>query len=529
MKKQILSNLGSNYLSKIIIMALGFFIVPFLTRKLSPELYGVTVLAESSILFFQIVTNSMKTAMGRFATFSLSEGKKEEFVAYLSSGRFLLFGCAAAALVFGGLISYFYPYAIHLDPVHLGETKLLFFLVTLGFTLSIPNIIFSSVLIAKQRPDLVNVAMAGAAILRAALLVVVYTFFAGQSLLAYGWIYLVTSCLQNIFVYALYKKLMPGIRIHRKHFSKDRAREIFSFSLHTSAGHLSEILYDNTALVIIGSFWGPALVAIYSISLKFAQILKRLFIEGSWSLMPTFVDLVAKNDSEKRHRLFMMYTKIMCMISTPLCILLILTARPLIVFWTGEEFVMSAGLLPFHIVPLFVAIPFSVCFCLFCAYGKVKIPSLMSLASAIVNVFLGLLFGVGFSWGLYGIAAAASLTLVIYLGVFFPYYACKIAGESLSKYLIQGFLKPFGLAWAVFGAGYLVFRTQNMEWSLNAATLLASGALSLVYAALAFFFVLDSFERNNIFKIFASFRPRRQKAVRAAPADICLKPEFINK
>src|SRR4051812_32984380 len=107
MKKQIAKNLSSNYFNKIVTMGLTFFIVPFLTRRLGKESFGIIVLAESSIMFFAVLSNSMKLSMTRFAAYAFAQDKKDEFADYLSTGRFLLIACAAAVLLIGSAISWF--------------------------------------------------------------------------------------------------------------------------------------------------------------------------------------------------------------------------------------------------------------------------------------------------------------------------------------------------------------------------------------------------------------------------------------
>lgn len=234
-------------------------------------------------------------------------------------------------------------------------------------------------------------------------------------------------------------------------------------------------------------------------------------MEAAWTLIPTFIDLAAKKDFRRMEHLFIFYTKIMSIVNTPLCLVLIVMAKPLILLWVGKEFIMSAYLIPIHIIPLFMAIPFAVCSCITYAYAKVKIPSFVSLGVAVLNIFTGILFGVVFSWGLYGIAAGAALSSVIYLTAFFPYYACKVSGISITKYIYHSFIKPFALACAVMGAGFCLTNYFKMELNISLRTLSILTGLFSVYAVLAFVFVLDNFDRKNISEVMKMFFPKGRK------------------
>lgn len=506
MKKQIITNLGSNYLSKALALGLAFFIVPFLTRKLGRDVYGITVLAESTILFFGIVSNSMKIAMTRYSTYALSQGNKEAFVEYLSTGRLLLFACAALAVVLGGIVSYVYPCYIKLDPRLLTDTRILFFLITLGFAVSIPNIVFASAINSKQRPDLVNTAASGAVIFESILLVFVYTAFPLHSMLPYGIVYFLTNVCQNLITYYFYRRLLPGMRVRISHFDRSRSRDMLTFSIHSCLSRVSEVMYDNTALIIIGYVWGPGLVAVYSISLKFAMIMKRLFIEASWTLTPTFIDFAARRDRGRLERLYVMYSKIMSIVNTPVCIAFIILARPLIIFWVGPDFALAAKLLPIHMIPLFMSIPFAVAACITNAYARVRVPSIVSLITAAVNIVLTLVFSLGFSWGLYGIALAAAGSSLFFRAGFYPWYACRVAGISFMRYLNESFFKPFGLALLTIGAAFgILLNMHDPWWSLHADTVAVVTMSLAVYGLFSYLFILDDRERRNIEDVLKGF------------------------
>ena len=52
-KNLIIKNLASNYLLSFFGMALGFFLIPFLVGKLGKDVYGLIVLAEATLAFFE--------------------------------------------------------------------------------------------------------------------------------------------------------------------------------------------------------------------------------------------------------------------------------------------------------------------------------------------------------------------------------------------------------------------------------------------------------------------------------------------
>ncbi len=504
MKKQILINVGSNYLLSFVGMALGFLLVPFLIGKLGKDAYGLTVLAESTVAFFEILTISVRMALSRHATFSLSKNDFDSFIEYLSTGRVILYFSAAVVFALGCLISIYFTRFFQVPTRLAFDSKILFFLVSLAFTISIPNIIFWSVLYAKQRFDLINSSMSFGLVMRA---VCLFFYYLGapkkfQTLTAYGVIYLIMTFAQNYMIYYWHRKVMPaGLHIGFQRFKKERIREILSFSFHTSLTRASSLLYQETAQIIINIFWGPTYNAIYSVAQKFPNMMRRIFVEPSWALTPTFTDLAARRKRERIGLLLYMYSKALSVLTFPICFVLILFAKPLIASWVGPDFEMAGRLLPYFSVSLFVSIPFSLGGCLLNAYGTVKIPSFVSIGSAIGNVILCLALGQWFGFKLFGVAMAALVCSVGFATLFLPAYACRIAGLSVRRYWTESFLKPFSLSCIFLVGGYFLLGLSRFSSFLDIQLFTTLSELTIGYYLASYLFLLNGDEKRHIHEV----------------------------
>ena len=506
MKKQILTNLGSNYLFSFFGMALGFFLVPFLIGKLGKEAFGLTVLAESTALFFEILTVSVRVALSRHATFALSAEKMDDFTEYLSTGRVILYGSSAMVLAFGLVVSALFTHIFKVPPVYALDSQILFLLISLGFVISIPNIVFWSVLYAKQRFDLINLSMSVGLVLRAVFLFAYYSFAPKewQTLTAYGAIYFSMAYVQNQMIYRWSHKVMPELSIRFRSFKRERVREILSFSIHTSMTRASQLLYQETAHILMNVLWGPAYNAVYSIALKLPNTMRRIFLEPSWALTPTFTDLAAKGDKKRMEELLYFYSKVLTIVTTPMSFALMFFSAPIIQAWVGPDFQLAGELMPLFSISLFVAIPFSLSGCLMNAFGKMKVPSFVSLATAVLNVLLCLGLGHWLGWRLYGIAWATVISSLWLSTFFFPYYACQVAGISWWSYALESMIKPFALASVSVGVGFWMFRftpwTGNLTWMMAGAASL----VSLVYYVVAYFLLFSASEKVHTRDLFGA-------------------------
>jgi membrane protein EpsK len=504
MKNQILNNLGSNYILSFFGMALGFLLVPFLIRNLGKEAYGITVLVESTVAFFEILTVSVRMALSRHATFALSSERLGEFREYLSTGQVILYASSVAVIMLGFVISLYFTNLFRIPAVYATDSRVLFLLVSMAFTISVPNIVFWSVLYAKQRFDLINLSMSLGLIVRAVLIFIYYLSVppSWKTLTAYGVIYLVMTYIQNYMTCRWSKILMPGLTIDIRFFKRERVREILSFSLHSSLTRISSLLYQETSQIITNILWGPAYNAIYSVALKLPNTMRKIFLEPSWALTPTFTDLAARGDKQRMETLLFLYSKVLSIATVPLSFVLIFFSEPIILAWVGPDFEMAGKLMPLFSISLFVGIPFSLSGCLMNAFGKVKIPSLVSLATALVNLVLCVVLGHWLSWKLYGIAWATVISSLLTATFFYPIYACRAAGISIRRYSMESLVKPLALACLLIGIGFWMLQFTPFGGRLNWAMALTIVFLSAVYYLTAYALLFNLSEKITLWNLF---------------------------
>jgi O-antigen/teichoic acid export membrane protein len=510
-KHLIIKNVSSNYLLNLFSMLLGFLIVPFLIGRLGRDAFGLIVLAEAALVFFEIMTASVRISLSRYGTVSLSQNKADDFVAYLSTGRTILFVSAAAVFTAGSLISWHFTHLFNVPAVFHDSSRILFFFITIAATISIPNIVFWSALYAKQRFDLINASSSVGLMIRAVCLFGYYSIMPREqaSLAAYGVIYLVMTLAQNGMIYYFHRRLMPGVHFHLRFFQWNKIRQILSFSGHTAIFRASLALYQDAAMILINIFWGPAMNAVFSIGTKLPITFMRIFVEPSWALGPTFTDLAARGERERFESLFFMYSKVLAIVTLPMCFTLLFFSRPIIVLWVGPDFSAASGIMSISMIQVILSIPFSMTWAVFLAYGKVRIPSLVSLGMGVINVLLCLALGVVMDLQLRGIITAFVVTGTVCGVLVFPVYACRLTGFSLKRYWTGCFVKPFLLCCLTVGAAIGLLKEMTGELKIDAASVLTTAGAAAGFYLLSYLFLLGGEGKNYVRGLIRSKLPVR--------------------
>lgn len=516
MKKQIVKNLLSNYTARGLGLFLSFLLVPFLISKLGKSAFGVVVLAESLIHFMDVATVSIRNALARHAAFSLSQDRKQDFIEYLSTGRILLFGLAGGVLLTGAYLSFNLSRVLRVPPELSHDSHWMFFWMVLTFVISMPNSAFWAVLYAKQRFDLINFSQSSAMLLRAILIFTAFTFLPAPyvSLASYGFAYLLVSWLDNLIVYLWAKKISPGLSLHWKHFRKEKVRGIFSFGVYTSMNYLSAVIYDNVIQVVINLFWGPAYNAIYGVSAKFPIMMRRLFLEQTWTLTPTFIHLAATKDHERMKRLFFVYSKLMAVLSLPVSVFMIVFAGPVIELWVGPDFKLASRIMPVQMLPLIFIIPAAAGVCLVNAHAKMKLPSLVNVAAAVLKLLAGILLAKFLGWGLMGIVVGAAVVSIPTTVFFGTNYSCRTAGISTTEFWKQTYVRPMGWTLVVVALGFFaVHALPGGFHSPKPALFSVLGVLGILYFLGAYKFVINREEKQYLQQLIEAIRSVRTKKI----------------
>ncbi|OGR85665.1 MAG: hypothetical protein A2901_07820 [Elusimicrobia bacterium RIFCSPLOWO2_01_FULL_54_10] len=515
-----MKNLFTNYLTTFLGLALGFILIPFLIHKLGKDAYGLIVLAESTIAFFEMASVSIRMSLSRFATLALAQNKKNEFESYLSTVRVILIVSSLLVLAVGLGLSASFDRIFQVPAQFHSQSRALFLLISIAFATSIPNMVYWSVLYANHRYDLINMSTTYGIIFRAASLLLIFSFLPSRyvSITTYGLVYVLTLWIQNLAVYLWVRKIMPGLKIAARSFNAVKAKEVLAYSGYVGLGQASGLLKYNVTAILINLFWGPAYNAIYAVGMKFPSILTRLFEEATWSLTSTFQELVAQDDRGKIRRLYYLYTKFVTLVTAPICFTLIFIAKPLILLWVGADFIYAATLLPILLVPLFFQIPLGVSGCLIQAHGKIKMPSVGSLIAACGSILLGIVLARVFDLGLIGFAVSHALVSCFYMIGFSSWYACKISGIPVIDYWQKAMILPW--LWSAimsFGCFFLMERLlAEKSYALAGLTLIGS---IFIYGIAAYWVVLDSTEKEQLDKVFKFGQKRFREGVLGSPLE----------
>ena len=241
---------------------------------------------------------------------------------------------------------------------------------------------------------------------------------------------------------------------------------------------LSQTIYTNSDMTILGLVKGDYQVGLYSTSVKIYNLVNTMVASIAWVVMPQLSAGFARKDYKEINRLLKYSMNFILVLGIPCVCGIEIIAPQLIHVIAGEAYVdaaLSLRLLGIALMCSFISgwignmtmLP----------AGKEKICLWSSVVSAMVNIVLNLILIP--KWGLNAAAFTTALSELIGVRVKKPYIYKKIKIDRLGEMLKAPIIGSIG----ILLLGFAFKRAVQIPWRVSALTILASAAWYLLVLA----------------------------------------------
>ena len=259
---------------------------------------------------------------------------------------------------------------------------------------------------------------------------------------------------------------------------------------------LSQTIYVNSDMTILGLIKGDHEVGLYSTAVKIYQIVNVTIASIAWVVMPKLTALFEKNDYSEINKLVKYALNFILVLGIPSICGLEIIAPHLIVLAAGEEYIDAAPAL--RTLGMAMACSFIggwIGNMTFIPAGKEKICLRVSIVSACINIILNLILIP--RWGLYAAALTTFISELFGMICGFIFIDKRIKIDGLFNILSGPVVGGVGIV----AIGWAIQHTLEMCWMVVAVTVVISIVwyLAVLYITKNEFFL--SFARPIIVKI----------------------------
>lgn len=474
-KRSMQWNVGASWFVHAASLVIGFFLMPFVIHKLGDGQYGVWVFINCIAGYAGLLYLGFGQTISRYvAKYSaagewqkLNEVSSLVFFVYLGAGSIALI----ASIVLAALVPYFPIWKTH----SVLEIRLVILMLGLNVATGLVGSVFGGVLMGLRRFDLERGVSFTVDVTRLVLIVVFLQREWG--LLAIATIYWVVTLTENVGYVLLAYRQLPQLSIRRRHVNRDVVRECCSFSGYAFLSAIAQQLIYATDTIVIGVVLGDSAITSFFIASRLCQYLRQPIEKISDICMPTAGALQAQLQSGTLRDLLCKALGVTFLLSAGILIGASYFGPALIQTWMGPGYEDTPALLTILLIGQVVALPVGVLRAILFGQGQVRLPALVYLAEAIVNLVLSLILAR--TIGVRGVAWGTSIPIILFeLGIILP-VGMKYLGIPMMRLVREGlipYLLPLLALW-VYSDQVAAHYPNHHSWPALIAITCGGGAV----------------------------------------------------
>jgi len=479
----------------------GLLVTPIVFHHLGVKGFGIWGTIGAWTIYLSVLDFGVGPAIIRSSAEARGRGAPEDVNAIASVGLAMYAVIGLLTLPVGIGLAFLVPWAGNAPADLVWPARICTLLVVLSIAARFPLGLFTNLLIGRQRWDVQNLANFVSTVLYAGLVAVFMTH--GGGLVVLGVLTLATTLVRLALPLAWIPRELPGLRVSRSLVTRERLRELVSFSSSNFMVHVANKIVFSTDVVVVSIVLGIAAAGVYAIPAKLFALAFGLGTAATTLLYPAFAELEGAGVQERQRRLLLLGLRVGSALMLLLALPLLLIPDVLINAWIGGHHheayaVMSllAGVLLIH-QPIFVLTQFLI------ARARQRDAAALSLGATAANLALSVVLA--WAVGMWGVALSTLVTDAVALCWLLPRMAAPAAGTTTGE-LVRVSLRP--VLPALVAAAVVLVAGARLWTPRTMPELVPLGATWAIVGSLAIWrFGLSQDERRRLGRVLGR-RPR---------------------
>ncbi len=468
-------------------LVMGFWLSPFIFRKLGDEAFGIWNLIFVLIEYYWLLDLGFRSATLKYAAHFRATGEDDKVNEVINTG--LAYSTAIAVLMLiatftlSGYANRFFEVSAEYQSVF----TVLVAMVGSGWAVGSIFSLFSAVVEGYQRFDITSRIWISTIALRTVGLVAV--LWLGYRLKAMAAVVLATLALGYLLNYITLRMVFPSLRFSMSSMRLSMFRQMLAYGVHTSVATVGGQVLNQGAPVLLGHFLPVAVVGYFTQPVRLLRYSVDMVCKVGMVTAASAAEMAAKGEYSAVYDMGLYVNRYCLALFSPLALALCLYAMEFMQLWMSPAFALrSAPIIPVIAVctTLGIAGQFNSSSILY-GLGKHRGYAYSLLVEAILGM-IAMYLAIP-RYGIMGAAWITSVLMVLNRGLFTSWLFCEGVRRNFGGYLGGIYAGPILIAIPVFaGAWWIKLRwLPGRTW---AEVLTGMGLLGIEYYGLAFFICL---------------------------------------
>src|ERR1051326_3382762 len=408
-RNTIIRNTLYSILGRTWTIAVNIVLVPYIISKIGIDRFGIWALLSILVGYFALLDFGIGVSFTRFITEAFTKGDGDEINRIVNSGFvfYLLLALPVSLIAFiarGPIFS-----LLNIDPIAYPDAVTAYYGTLVIFLLSTALSGFSSVLLGLQRIALVN---------KIAIVVTIPNVVGTVVLLRSGlkldglmWTSLISSVSGLLITFLYAKRNLASPLFNPLIFSRKTVNSLLGYGLKIQFANFPDLIPFQADKTIVSYFSGITVVGFYQIGSQIVWRIRDLPLLLLSSLLPAASELHTLNDRKKLLEMYARGTKYLAVVSIPLMFFLAATAHMIMRAWVGPGYDMSANISQILIAGYLCNVLVGVGAAAAAGMNQPDFQWHSAIVTTVANLVLVVILG--YFFGIYGIAVASTLSLIV--------------------------------------------------------------------------------------------------------------------
>lgn len=342
-------NIVSNWAGFLVNAVIAFQLTPYVVDHLGASQWGFWSLLIAFTGYYGLLDLGIRSAVAQYVTRYWAKNDQDGVRRTVNTALGILFAIGAIVVPITMILAWVAPWIFTVDGVDDGTIRLLFAIVGCAVALNLPLTIFQTATYARQRFDIAN--GVGIAQRIAAAGLTVWALDQGHGLVALSVIHLGGNLVGNLVHFLLAFRMLPGLRLGRRYWSRDSMRELFGFSVWNVLINAADQVQVHASALVISIIASTTALAHFNIGAILVPYALQLVNSIAWTLTPQATTLDASDDRKGLQRLYLDGTRAIVAFAAILAGGMVLLGDDFLRLWVrpeftnGEDFVSSSTIL----------------------------------------------------------------------------------------------------------------------------------------------------------------------------------------
>ncbi len=422
-------------------------LVPYLVGNLGVAVYGLIPLSMIFVEYMNLISQSLMTSINRYLSIAIQEKNKTEAKAIFSTSMYMMIFLALIQVIIFTWPLLNVDKIIEIGSIDSIDVVYLFYFVFLSYIVSLITSILNVSMYSKNRLDLIQFSNIIRVTSRS-IFIVIFFCMIDVNLFYVGLATLLASFLSFIYSYINYRKITPSLKVDISYVDMKKIKILLSLGGWLIINQVGFLLLSRVDILLVNKLVGVNEAGEYAIVVQISNLIRSCLAVLSGLTGPIIFKLYAENKIKEAEQLTYTFSKLLSLISAIIVTFIIFNYSYLIELWLGAGFENLQALIYILIAPLIFNIGVTPLFTLNTAYGKVKIPGIMSLVFGMISILLGVYLVEHTNLGAMAIAICSILALTTKNALFMPLYSSYMLKVKWTRYFS---IHVYSLLLVVFG------------------------------------------------------------------------------